>query len=71
MNTATLYLRMMQKMNEYKSTSLYEYLYKVLDKFDTPKLQCYLVACQECRPEDYEGIRVAQNILYCRNFYNE
>ena len=54
-------------MNEYIEKSLYD----VLDKMETRLVQLYLVACYECQPEDHEGIRVAQNILYCRNFYNE
>ena len=51
-------------MNEYKPTSVYAYLYKVLDKFDTPRLQCYLLACQEHKYDD--EVRVAANILRVR-----
>ena len=51
-------------MNEYKPTSLYAYLYKVLDKFSTDKLQCYLLACQEHKYND--EVRVAANILRVR-----
>ncbi len=55
-------------MNEYKPTSLYAYLYKVLDKFSTDKLQCYLLACQE--QQELDGVSVAANILRLR-FLNE
>lgn len=55
-------------MNEYKPTSLYAHLYKVLDKFDTPRLQCYLLACQE--EQELDGVSVAANILRVR-FLNE
>lgn len=51
-------------MNEYKPTSLYAHLYKVLDRFDTPKLQIYLLACQE--EKEFDGVRVAANILRVR-----
>ena len=51
-------------MNEYIETSLYD----VLDRFDTPKLQVYLLACQEEKEND--GVRVAANILRLR-FLNE
>jgi hypothetical protein len=51
-------------MYEYKPTSLYAYLYKVLDKFDTPRLQCYLLACQE--QQELDGVSVAANILRVR-----
>ena len=51
-------------MNEYKPTSLYAYLYEVLDKFSTDKLQCYLLACQEHKYDD--EVRVAANILRVR-----
>jgi hypothetical protein len=51
-------------MNEYKPTSLYAHLYKVLDKFSTDKLQCYLLACQEC--QELDGVSVAANILRLR-----
>jgi len=55
-------------MNEYKPTSLYAHLYKVLDRFDTPKLQVYLLACQE--QQEFDGVSVAANILRLR-FLNE
>ena len=55
-------------MNPYKPTSLYAHLYKVLDKLDTPRLQCYLLACQE--QQEPEGVSVAANILRLR-FINE
>ena len=55
-------------MNEYKPTSLYKYLYTVLDKLDTPRLQCYLLACQE--EQELDGVSVAANILRLR-FLNE
>jgi len=51
-------------MNEYKHTSTYEHLYNVLDKFSTDKLQCYLLACQEC--QELDGVSVAANILRLR-----
>ena len=51
-------------MNEYKPTSLYAYLYEVLDKFSTDKLQCYLLACQE--QQELDGVSVAANILRLR-----
>jgi hypothetical protein len=51
-------------MNEYKPTSLYAHLYKVLDKFSTDKLQCYLLACQE--QQELDGVSVAANILRLR-----
>jgi hypothetical protein len=51
-------------MYEYKPTSVYAYLYKVLDKFDTPRLQCYLLACQE--QQELDGVSVAANILRVR-----
>ena len=47
-------------MNEYHERSLYD----VLDKFDTPRLQCYLLACQEYK--HFDGVRVAANILRVR-----
>jgi hypothetical protein len=51
-------------MNEYHERSLYD----VLDQFDTPKLQVYLLACQE--QKEFDGVRVAANILRVR-FINE
>ena len=47
-------------MNEYIETSLYD----VLDVLDTPKLQVYLLACQE--EKELDGVRVAANILRVR-----
>jgi len=55
-------------VNKYKPTSVYAYLYKVLDKLDTPRLQCYLLACQE--EQELDGVSVAANILRLR-FLNE
>ena len=55
-------------MNEYKQTSLYAHMYIILDKFTTDKLQCYLLACQEC--QELDGVSVAANILRLR-FLNE
>ena len=51
-------------MNEYIETNLYD----VLDKFNTHKLQMYLLCCQEER--EFDGVRVAANILRVR-FINE
>jgi len=51
-------------MNSYIETNLYD----VLDKLDTPKLQVYLLACQE--EKEFDGVRVAANILRVR-FLNE
>ena len=51
-------------MNQYVEKNLYD----VLDRFDTPKLQVYLLACQEEKEND--GVRVAANILRVR-FLNE
>ena len=56
-------------MNKYKPTSLYAYLYNVLDKFDTPRLQCYLLACQE--QKEFDGVSVAANILRLRFIHGE
>ena len=47
-------------MNDYIEKSLYD----VLDKFDTPKLQVYLLACQE--QQELDGVSVAANILRVR-----
>ena len=47
-------------MNEYIERNLYD----VLDKFDTPKLQVYLLACQE--EKELDGVRIAANILRVR-----
>ncbi len=51
-------------MNDYIEKSLYD----VLDVLDTPKLQVYLLCCQEEKEND--GVRVAANILRVR-FLNE
>jgi hypothetical protein len=51
-------------MNDYIEKSLYD----VLDVLDTPKLQVYLLACQE--EKEHDGVRVAANILRVR-FLNE
>lgn len=56
-------------MNEYKQTSLYAHLYILLDKFTTDKLQCYLLACQE--QKEFDGVRVAANILRLRFIHGE
>ena len=56
-------------MNEYRpNLTIYGLMYKMLDKFDTPKLQCYLLACQE--NNELDGVSVAANILRVR-FINE
>ena len=47
-------------MNDYIEKNLYD----VLDRFDTPKLQVYLLACQE--EKELDGVRVAANILRVR-----
>ena len=47
-------------MNDYMETSLYD----VLDRFDTPRLQMYLLCCQE--EKEFDGVRVAANILRVR-----
>ena len=47
-------------MNEYYEQSLYD----VLDKLDTPVLQCYLLSCQEHKYDD--EVRVAANTLRVR-----
>ena len=47
-------------MNDYIGKSLYD----VLDVLDTPKLQVYLLCCQEEKEND--GVRVAANILRVR-----
>jgi len=47
-------------MNAYIETSLYD----VLDRFDTPRLQMYLLCCQE--EKEFDGVRVAANILRVR-----
>ncbi len=55
----------MLTMNEYVEKNLYD----ILDKYDTEKVRLYYLACAETGDED--GMRVADNILHCRNFYNE
>jgi len=47
-------------MNDYIEKRLYD----VLDSFGTPKLQMYLLCCQEEKEND--GGRVAANILRVR-----
>ena len=47
-------------MNDYIEKSLYD----VLDKFNTPKLQMYLLCSQE--EKEFDGVRVAANILRVR-----
>lgn len=50
-------------MNEYVESSLYD----TLDKLSTPLVQQYYVVCWEI--DDKDGMRVADNILHARNFY--
>lgn len=52
-------------MNELKEQSLYD----ILDKLSTKLVQLYYVNSWEL--DDKDGMRVAGNILYARNFYNE
>ncbi len=52
-------------MNEHVEKSLYD----VLDKYSTRLVQLYYVNSWECGDED--GMRVAGNILYTRNYFNE
>tara|TARA_E500000318_G_scaffold12207_1_gene11172 strand:+ start:218 stop:376 length:159 start_codon:yes stop_codon:yes gene_type:complete len=52
-------------MNELKEQSLYD----ILDKLSTRLVQLYYVNSWEL--DDKDGMRVAGNILYARNFYNE
>lgn len=52
-------------MNEYVEDSLYD----VLDRLSTKLVQLYYVSCWET--DDTDGMRVAGNILYARNYYNE
>lgn len=47
-------------MNEYVEKSLYD----ILDKFDTPKIKLYYLACAETGDKD--GMRVSDTILHCR-----
>ena len=51
-------------MNEYEEKSEYEFLYEVLDKFDTPKVKLYYLACLETGDED--GMRISNIILNSR-----
>jgi hypothetical protein len=51
-------------MNEYEEKSEYEFLYEVLDKFDTPKVKLYYLACSETGDED--GMRISNIILNSR-----
>ena len=44
-------------------------LYDILDKLSTRLVQMYYLSCWET--DDKDGMRVADNILHCRNFYNE
>ena len=53
------------KMNELMQDSLYD----VLDRLSTKLVQLYYVNSWEL--DDQDGMRVAGNILYSRNFYNE
>ena len=52
-------------MNELMQDSLYD----VLDRLSTKLVQLYYVNSWEL--DDQDGMRVAGNILYSRNFYNE
>ena len=52
-------------MNEHREQSLYD----ILDKLSTRLVQLYYVNSWELNDKD--GMRVAGNILYARNFYNE
>ena len=52
-------------MNELMQDSLYD----TLDKLPTKLVQLYYVNSWEL--DDKDGMRVAGNILYARNFYNE
>ena len=52
-------------MNEHREQSLYD----ILDKLSTRLVQLYYVNSWEL--DDKDGMRVAGNILYARNFYNE
>ena len=53
-----------KKMNEYVENSLYD----VLDKLSTKLVQLYYLNSWEL--DDKDGMRVAGNILYARNYYN-
>ena len=52
-------------MNEHREQNLYD----ILDKLSTRLVQLYYVNSWEL--DDKDGMRVAGNILYARNFYNE
>ena len=54
------YYEGIKTMNEYKEKSLYD----ILDKFDTPKVKLYYLACAETGDKD--GMRVSNTILHCR-----
>ena len=53
-----------KKMNEYVEDSLYD----VLDRLSTKLVQLYYLNSWEL--DDKDGMRVAENILYARNYYN-
>ena len=55
----------MLTMNELIEKNLYD----ILDKLSTRLVQMYYLSCWET--DDKDGMRVADNILHCRNFYNE
>jgi len=59
------YYEGIKTMNEYVEDSLYD----VLDRLSTKLVQLYYVSCWET--DDTDGMRVAGNILYARNYYNE
>ena len=52
-------------MNEHREQNLYD----ILDKLSTRLVQLYYVNSWEL--DDKDGMRVAGNIHYARNFYNE
>ena len=54
------YYEGIKTMNEYVEKSLYD----ILDKFDTPKVKLYYLACAETGDKD--GMNVSDNILRCR-----
>ena len=61
----TITLKETSKMNEYVEKSLYD----ILDKYSTRLVQLYYVNSWQLG--DLEGMNVAGNILYKRNYYNE
>ena len=57
------YYEGIKTMNEHREKILYD----ILDKLSTRLVQLYYVSCWETN--DTDGMRVAGNILYVRNFY--